>query len=673
MLSSDGFRALCHTASLPLRSVCRTAVLLLPLLMYLTFCPIPACGATLSVTMAGTGQGSVNSSPPGIACPGICNGTFTSIALYSNPAIDSYFSGWGSACAGMENCSLALAGDLQVTAFFELKSNQLGVSGSNYGAIQEAYNNVASGGRIIVVARNQPGDLNLDKAIDVTLEGGFDDAFTSNADNFTKIQGTVFIREGSLAIKRILLSAAAVGTPPAAPDGVTAVAGDTSAVINWNDVTGATSYNVYFSLSPGVSRASGTKITGAVKGNAITGLTNGATYYVVVTAVDANGESVESSQVIITPFNATAPSPPDVVSASAGNGTTEVNWSDVAGAGYYSVYWSTSPGVTTTTGTKISPVAASPYQHSSLTNGTTYYYIVTANIGPVESAASMEASARPAAAAVNSRLLKMAVYAVKKGKTSQSYTLYEYDEASGLVHKESNYADTGIGTSIFTGSLIYEYDGERRVVKRSNYNINGDLFGYTTTGYNAAGNPQLITTYSGYGSVFIPAEYTVNDYDLATGKLLLVSTTYNGISHLTLGQTRYEYNSNGDVTKQTSYTPGGMSGYTTTEYNDDRKIIKESKYDLDGNLTEYAVSEYNTAKKRTKKTVYNGFTGLMTGCTTYEYNQAGKLCKTNMYDFASNLTGYSTISYNSDGKQTMISVYDETGLVTARTTYEYGY
>jgi len=634
---------------------------------------VTAEGAALSVELSGTGQGSINSSPPGIACPGSCTGSFTSLTLYSNPATDSFFCGWSGACAGLETCTLSLVDDRLVNAIFELKPPQLRISGSGYGAVQKACESVAPGGRVVVVAGDQAGDLVLDKAVNFTLEGGFDDTFTSNADNRTRFMGTLTVKDGGLAVRRIALAPFDGVSPPSPPSGLNATPGNSQITVTWDDVPGAISYNLYYAVSPGVTRSSGIKVTGVTRGGTVTGLTNDAVYYLVVTAVGVNGESGESAQIIITPFNAAVPVPPDTVSASAGSSQAEISWSNVPGASSYNIYWSTSTGVTPATGTRISPLATSPYQHTGLTNGTTYYYVVTTTMGTVESGASPQASAKPAAAAVNSRLLKMAVYAVKKGKTTQTFTLYEYEDTTGRVHKESNFADTGVGASVFTGSLIYEYDGEGRVIKKSNYNINGDLFAYTTTGYNPAGNPLLITNYSGYGSMFFPTEYTVNDYDPATGKLLLTSTTYNGISHLALGQTRYEYNENSDVIKQTSYAPEGMSGYTTTEYNADRKVIKESKYDLDGNLTEYAVSEYNQAKKRTKKTVYNGFTSLMTGGTTYEYNQAGKLSKTNNYDFAANLTGYSTIAYNSDGKQTMVSIYDETGLVTARTTFEYGY
>ena len=50
---------------------------------------------------------------------------------------------------------------------------------------------------------------------------------------------------------------------PPAPAGVAATAGDTRVTLTWGPVAGATSYNVYWSTTPGVTTANGTQIAGA--------------------------------------------------------------------------------------------------------------------------------------------------------------------------------------------------------------------------------------------------------------------------------------------------------------------------------------------------------------------------------------------------------------------------
>src|SRR6185295_419275 len=87
--------------------------------------------------------------------------------------------------------------------------------------------------------------------------------------------------------------------PPAAPAGLTASAGNAQVSLNWTASTGATSYNVKRSTTSGgpyalVGGATGTSFTNS-------GLTNGTTYFFVVSALNGGGESANSTQVSATP------------------------------------------------------------------------------------------------------------------------------------------------------------------------------------------------------------------------------------------------------------------------------------------------------------------------------------------------------------------------------------
>ncbi|TAJ83081.1 MAG: fibronectin type III domain-containing protein [Gallionellaceae bacterium] len=137
---------------------------------------------------------------------------------------------------------------------------------------------------------------------------------------------------------------------PGVPSGVAVIGGDAKVNLGWAAVTGATSYNIYYGTVAGVT-TTGTKIAGATSGNAITGLANGVTYYFVVTAVSAGGESPVSSEVSAKP-NIPPLRAPSGVTVTGGDAQVNLGWAAVTGATSYNIYYGTVAGVTTT-GTKI--------------------------------------------------------------------------------------------------------------------------------------------------------------------------------------------------------------------------------------------------------------------------------------------------------------------------------
>jgi len=136
-------------------------------------------------------------------------------------------------------------------------------------------------------------------------------------------------------------------------------------------------------------------VAGVTSPYPITGLTDGTTYYVVLTAVNAGGESPPSGQASATPQVA-APAAPIGLSATPGDGQLTATWSTVATATSYNLYYSTTFGAGTS-GTKVAGVT-SPATITGLTDGFTYYLVVTAVNGGGESPPSAQAFATPQAA-----------------------------------------------------------------------------------------------------------------------------------------------------------------------------------------------------------------------------------------------------------------------------------
>ncbi|HJV35201.1 fibronectin type III domain-containing protein [Geomonas sp.] len=179
--------------------------------------------------------------------------------------------------------------------------------------------------------------------------------------------------------------------PPVQPTGLTATAGDSQVTVSWNSVTGASSYNIYYGTAAGVTTAA-TKVSSSATSQLVTGLTDGTTYYFVVTALSANGESITSSEVSATPV-LLPPVKPSGIIVSGGDTQATVQWNSVTGATSYNIYYSTTSGQELS-GTKIAG-AVSPQVVTGLTNTTTYYFVVTAVNAAGESPVSSEKSVTP--------------------------------------------------------------------------------------------------------------------------------------------------------------------------------------------------------------------------------------------------------------------------------------
>ena len=180
------------------------------------------------------------------------------------------------------------------------------------------------------------------------------------------------------------------------PTGVLLTEGNGQITITWTTVAGADSYNIYYDTSPGVTKTSN-KISDVTAPYTHTGLINGTVYYYIVTAVNTAGESDPSSEISATPTPVPVPAVPQNVKASGGIRSTVLQWDAVAGATSYNIYWSTEPGVTKSTGTKVSGITSFLCAFAYLTNGITYYYVVTAVASAGESNESAEVSAIPSA------------------------------------------------------------------------------------------------------------------------------------------------------------------------------------------------------------------------------------------------------------------------------------
>jgi hypothetical protein len=82
----------------------------------------PPSEFALTVSLAGSGGGTVASSPAGIDCGIDCSEAFTAgteVTLAATPASGSTFAGWSGSCAGAGSCKVTMSQARSVTATFE--------------------------------------------------------------------------------------------------------------------------------------------------------------------------------------------------------------------------------------------------------------------------------------------------------------------------------------------------------------------------------------------------------------------------------------------------------------------------------------------------------------------------------------------------------------------------
>jgi fibronectin type 3 domain-containing protein len=180
------------------------------------------------------------------------------------------------------------------------------------------------------------------------------------------------------------------GSAPTAPAGLTAVAGSAQVTLNWNTSSGATGYYVKHSTTAGgpYTQLPGTGATNFTD----TGLTNGTKYFYVVSAYNSYGQSPNSAEVNATPVAPQPPSAPTGLVATAGNTQVALTWNASTGATSYNVKRATTTGGPYTT---VNSPTVTNYTNTILTNGTKYYFVVSALNGSVEGANSVEVSATP--------------------------------------------------------------------------------------------------------------------------------------------------------------------------------------------------------------------------------------------------------------------------------------
>jgi hypothetical protein len=273
---------------------------------------------------------------------------------------------------------------------------------------------------------------------------------------------------GVAAIKNSSTSTSTSTSVPAAPTGLSATAGNATVSLEWTASSNATGYNVKRATTSGGPYTQIATSTSSAFSD--TSVTNGTPYYYVVSAVDSAGESADSAQVSALPAAPVAAIPPVPagLSATPGNAQVRLSWSASAGASSYHVKRAATSGGPYT---QIAAPTVTSYSDTALTNGTTYYYVVSAIDASGESANSVQVTAIPVAPPV----VNVTITVHPAATHTISPYIYGVNDANGFPVGTSSALPTNLALDRMGGNRLTAYNWETNASNAgSDYNYEND-------------------------------------------------------------------------------------------------------------------------------------------------------------------------------------------------------
>ncbi|OGU12706.1 MAG: hypothetical protein A2075_16850 [Geobacteraceae bacterium GWC2_58_44] len=169
----------------------------------------PIASYTLSLTLAGTGAGSVNGSMSCVSGTTCSSAEFmenTMVTLTATPDANSLTGGWSGACIATGNtCELSMESSKTVTATFNTAPRLRILGGASYRLFSAAYAEAAD--NAVIQARAilfENPELILGRNIRILFMGGYDAGFGLNSGR-TAVKGRLLIRDGTVRVDRLML------------------------------------------------------------------------------------------------------------------------------------------------------------------------------------------------------------------------------------------------------------------------------------------------------------------------------------------------------------------------------------------------------------------------------------------------------------------------------------
>ncbi len=220
--------------------------------VYTTAAPPPVPVFALTISKAGTGQGSVASSPAGINCGSTCSANFasgTSVTLTATPSSGSQFAGWGGDCSGTSTCTVSVNAAKNVTATFDQNP------------VTTLRVNVVKAGTGQGLVSSSPSGINCGSTCTTTFASGASVTLTAAPSSGSQFAGWSGDCSGTTTCMLSVISAKNVTatfntTPVGGSNPSLAISVSPSPPGNSSPLKGATNVSVMaFTLTPGASES----------------------------------------------------------------------------------------------------------------------------------------------------------------------------------------------------------------------------------------------------------------------------------------------------------------------------------------------------------------------------------------------------------------------------------